>query len=71
MPSSLAEHIAERAARMPDALGYATTSEQMSWAEYEARSMAGARHSRNQGLQRGDRVGVLVEFKNGTHLYTL
>ena len=40
MPRSLAERIAENAARSPDGLAYATASERMTWAEYDARSTA-------------------------------
>jgi len=52
---------------MPDALAYATASDEMSWAQYDARSTAVARHWRDRGLKPGERVAVLLPDGPGVH----
>lgn len=67
MPRSLAERIAENAARSPDGLAYATASERMTWAEYDARSTALASRCVDLGCERGERMAVLLPDGPGVH----
>ncbi|MEE2674340.1 MAG: class I adenylate-forming enzyme family protein [Myxococcota bacterium] len=67
MPRSLAERIAENAARSPDGLAYATAAHRMTWAEYEARSTALASHFVALGCEAGERMAVLLPDGPGVH----
>jgi acyl-CoA synthetase len=64
---SLAQRIAEHAARMPDAIAYRTVSAQMTWAEYDSRSTALAEHFVRKDVAPGDRIAVLLPDGPGVH----
>ena len=64
---SLAEVIDAQGSSRPDAVAYLAGSEPMTWAEYARRSKRLARLLVDLGLERGERVAVLLPDGPGVH----